>query len=233
MVQASSYSKHLQYVIGRESLWRSKITGGCSNSKQHVSLILHRPIRYQSSSAFKNLSVNRFLDTKARSQVIVVYFLLVADESEILVCVLYRTFESHGSWKIENRLMRGLMHHNLLYFSCSFGSCLNHFPNIHSLVKWHRFLSCSHPRYSIPSGKPLCMLKAAPVTRDGVSGGAHDCRVCLISLGGNGCLFGNRTEVVVLSLSWSRECTGTFGDWIAFCDNDLSHRTSMAATADM
>ncbi|KIK37945.1 hypothetical protein CY34DRAFT_417660 [Suillus luteus UH-Slu-Lm8-n1] len=65
-----------------------------------------------------------YVDSKARSQVIIVYCLLVAGESEILVCVLYRTFESHGSWKIENRLMRGLMHHNLLYFSCSFGFSL-------------------------------------------------------------------------------------------------------------
>ncbi|KAG2341840.1 hypothetical protein BDR05DRAFT_990764 [Suillus weaverae] len=66
-----------------------------------------------------------YVDTKARSLVIAVYCLLVVGELEILACVLYRAFESHGGWKIENRLMRGLVHHNLLYFSCSFGSCPN------------------------------------------------------------------------------------------------------------
>ncbi|KAG1775202.1 hypothetical protein EV702DRAFT_1119332 [Suillus placidus] len=67
-----------------------------------------------------------YVDTKARSSVIAVYCLLVAGELEILVWVLYRAFKNHGGWKIENRLMRGLVHHNLLYFSCSFGSCPNH-----------------------------------------------------------------------------------------------------------
>ncbi|KAG1872159.1 hypothetical protein F4604DRAFT_788056 [Suillus subluteus] len=65
-----------------------------------------------------------YLDTKAKSSVIAVYCLLVAGELEILVFVLYRAFESHGGWKIENRLMRGLIHHNLLYFSCSFAFSL-------------------------------------------------------------------------------------------------------------
>ncbi|KAG2130696.1 hypothetical protein DEU56DRAFT_902634 [Suillus clintonianus] len=68
----------------------------------------------------------RYVDTKGRHSVIAVYCLLIAAELEILVCVLYRAFESHGGWRIENRLMRGLMHHNLLYFCCSFGSCPSH-----------------------------------------------------------------------------------------------------------
>ncbi|KAG1804397.1 uncharacterized protein BJ212DRAFT_1590991 [Suillus subaureus] len=65
-----------------------------------------------------------YVDTKAKSSVIAVYCLLAAGELEILVFVLYRAFESHSGWKIENRLMRGLMHHNLLYFSCSFAFSL-------------------------------------------------------------------------------------------------------------
>jgi hypothetical protein len=153
-----------------------------------------------------------------------------------LACVLYRTFESHGSWKIENRLMRGLMHHNLLYFSCSFGSCPNHFLNIYSLVKRHRFLSCCHPRYSIPSGKPQCTLKAAPLTRDAVSGGAHDCGVCLILLGRDGYLFGSRTQVVVLSLLVTRMHRDFWRSDRVSCGNDgvdLSLTTFMAATPDM
>ncbi|KAG2107443.1 uncharacterized protein F5147DRAFT_205602 [Suillus discolor] len=64
------------------------------------------------------------LDTKARSSVIAVYSLLAFGEFELLALVLYRGFESHGGWKIENRLMRGLMRHNLLYFSCSFAFSL-------------------------------------------------------------------------------------------------------------
>lgn len=60
-----------------------------------------------------------YVDTKAKYSVVVVYCLLVVGELEILVCVLYRAFESHGGWKIDNRLMRGLMHHNILYCSCS------------------------------------------------------------------------------------------------------------------
>ncbi|KAG1861083.1 hypothetical protein C8R48DRAFT_712538 [Suillus tomentosus] len=65
-----------------------------------------------------------YANTEERSTVIVVYCLLVVGELEILVCVLYRTFESHGGWKIENRLVRGLVHHNLLYFGCSFAFSL-------------------------------------------------------------------------------------------------------------
>ncbi|KAG2049284.1 hypothetical protein BDR06DRAFT_961629 [Suillus hirtellus] len=65
-----------------------------------------------------------YLDTKARSSVIAVYCLLAFGEFELLALVLYRGFESHGGWKIENRLMRGLMQHNLLYFSCSFAFSL-------------------------------------------------------------------------------------------------------------
>ncbi|KIK32932.1 hypothetical protein CY34DRAFT_745495 [Suillus luteus UH-Slu-Lm8-n1] len=61
---------------------------------------------------------------------------------------------------------RGLMHHNLLYFTCSFGSCPIQSSNTYSLVKWHMFLSCSHPRYKSPS----------------VSGGAHDCGICRCSI---------------------------------------------------
>ncbi|KAG1824315.1 hypothetical protein EV424DRAFT_1395394 [Suillus variegatus] len=66
-----------------------------------------------------------YANTEERSTVIVVYCLLVVGELEILVCVLYRTFESHGGWKIESRLVRGLVHHNLLYFGCSFAFSLS------------------------------------------------------------------------------------------------------------
>ncbi|KAG1787096.1 uncharacterized protein HD556DRAFT_1411274 [Suillus plorans] len=65
-----------------------------------------------------------YANTKERSTVIVVYCLLVVGGLDTLVCVLYRTFKSHGGWNIENRLVRGLVHHNLLYFSCSFAFSL-------------------------------------------------------------------------------------------------------------
>lgn len=64
------------------------------------------------------------MDTKARFSVVAVYLLLPVGELEILVFVLYRAYKSHGSWKIENRLMRGLVHHNFLYFCCSFAFSL-------------------------------------------------------------------------------------------------------------
>ncbi|KAG2749497.1 hypothetical protein P692DRAFT_20462266 [Suillus brevipes Sb2] len=64
------------------------------------------------------------VDTKARFSVVAVYLLLPVGELEILVFVLYRAYKSHGSWKIENRLMRGLVHHNLLYFCFSFAFSL-------------------------------------------------------------------------------------------------------------
>ncbi|KAG1738245.1 hypothetical protein EDB19DRAFT_1714723 [Suillus lakei] len=60
-----------------------------------------------------------YVDTKAKYSVVVVYCLLVVGGLDILACVLYRAFESHGGWKIDNRLMRGLMHHNILYCSCN------------------------------------------------------------------------------------------------------------------
>ncbi|KAG1819926.1 hypothetical protein EV424DRAFT_1616975 [Suillus variegatus] len=46
-----------------------------------------------------------YLDMKARSSVIAVYCLLAFGEFELLALVLYRGFESHGGWKIENRLL--------------------------------------------------------------------------------------------------------------------------------
>ncbi|KAG2141172.1 uncharacterized protein EDB93DRAFT_1160361 [Suillus bovinus] len=66
----------------------------------------------------------RYVDTKAKYSVIAVYCLLVVGELELLLFVLYRAFKSHGGWKIKNRLMRSLMHHNLLYFICSFAFSL-------------------------------------------------------------------------------------------------------------
>ncbi|KAG2130678.1 hypothetical protein DEU56DRAFT_982031 [Suillus clintonianus] len=65
-----------------------------------------------------------YVNTRGRSSVIAVYCLLMLAELEILLRVLYRAFESHGGWRIENRLMRGLVHHNLLYCGCSFAFSL-------------------------------------------------------------------------------------------------------------
>ncbi|KAG2049280.1 hypothetical protein BDR06DRAFT_715868 [Suillus hirtellus] len=139
-----------------------------------------------------------YANTKVRSTVIVVYCVLVVGGlgrylelelkyeleltaclsmhtlSDTLVCVLYRTFKSHGGWKIENRLVRSLVHHNLLYFSCNFGSCPNH-SDVYPLAKWHSLLSWRHPGYNLPSGESLCALKAASLMRV-VFGDAHDCR---------------------------------------------------------
>lgn len=40
---------------------------------------------------------------------------------EILFFLIYPAVKGHGGWDIDNRLMRGLLQHNLMYFSCSFG----------------------------------------------------------------------------------------------------------------
>ncbi|KAG1750148.1 hypothetical protein EDB19DRAFT_92548 [Suillus lakei] len=65
------------------------------------------------------------LDTKTSSQVYVVYCLLVVAELQILLFLLYRAVKGHGSWGINNRLIRGLLQHNLLYCGCSFGFSLS------------------------------------------------------------------------------------------------------------
>ncbi|KAG1821652.1 uncharacterized protein BJ212DRAFT_1477513 [Suillus subaureus] len=62
-----------------------------------------------------------YLGTKLRSKVYVVYGLLAVVELQILFLLLYRAVKGHGGWKTDNRLMRGLLQHNLLYFSSSFG----------------------------------------------------------------------------------------------------------------
>ncbi|OAX31881.1 hypothetical protein K503DRAFT_860574, partial [Rhizopogon vinicolor AM-OR11-026] len=59
------------------------------------------------------------LDTMASSRWTVVYSLLVVAEFEILLILVYRAVKSCG-WRIENRLMRDLVRHNLLYFCCGF-----------------------------------------------------------------------------------------------------------------
>jgi hypothetical protein len=53
---------------------------------------------------------------------------------EILAFLFYRALKGHGGWETDNRLMRGLMQHNLMYFSCSFGWLLHitkHLLHIH------------------------------------------------------------------------------------------------------
>jgi len=60
-----------------------------------------------------------YVDTMARSRLIVVYSLLIIAELEILLFLLYRADKTCG-WRIDNRLMRGLIQHNLIYFACGF-----------------------------------------------------------------------------------------------------------------
>ncbi|KAG2125472.1 hypothetical protein DEU56DRAFT_759210 [Suillus clintonianus] len=139
----------------------------------------------------------RYVDTKAKSFVIVVYCLLGVAELEILVCVLYRAVESHGGWRIENRLMRGLVHHNLLYFGCSF-------------VQLFLLVSSSlRPSF----------------------------RVCVFSFGGSGgYLFGNRTQVVALSLLVTRMHRDFWRSDRAACSMDgvdISLTTFMTAAPDL
>ncbi|KAG1833119.1 hypothetical protein EV424DRAFT_1533252 [Suillus variegatus] len=59
-----------------------------------------------------------YLDTLSKN-VYVVYSLLALAELEILLFLLYRAVKGHDGWKIHNRLIRGLLQQNLLYFSCS------------------------------------------------------------------------------------------------------------------
>lgn len=40
--------------------------------------------------------------------------------TEILLVLLYPAVKGYG-WRIDNRLMRGLIQHNLIYFACGFG----------------------------------------------------------------------------------------------------------------
>lgn len=65
-----------------------------------------------------------YLNTKASSKVYVLYCLLAIIELQILFLLLYRAVKSHGGREIDNHLIRGLMQHNLLYFSCSFAFTL-------------------------------------------------------------------------------------------------------------
>ncbi|OAX31750.1 hypothetical protein K503DRAFT_52668 [Rhizopogon vinicolor AM-OR11-026] len=60
-----------------------------------------------------------YLDKAAKSRLILVFSLLVVAELEILLFLLYRAVGNYG-WRIGNRLMRGLILHNMQYFSCSF-----------------------------------------------------------------------------------------------------------------
>lgn len=155
--------------------------------------------------------------------------------SEILVCVLYRTFESHGGWKIENRLVRGLVHHNLLYFGCSFGLYSNHSQMYIYFLNRPAF-SLSVILASIFLPVSHCDTQSCPLTQV-VFGDAHDCRVRLILLGGSdSCSFSSRTQVVVLSLMVTRMHRDFWRSDRVSCGNDevdLTLSTFMAATPDV
>jgi len=60
-----------------------------------------------------------YLDATESSRWTVIYSLLIVAEFEILLVLVYRAVKSCG-WRIENRLMRDLVQHNLLYFCCGF-----------------------------------------------------------------------------------------------------------------
>ncbi|KAG1821146.1 uncharacterized protein BJ212DRAFT_986001 [Suillus subaureus] len=66
-----------------------------------------------------------YLDMKTSSTVYALYCLLAVIELQILFLLYYRAIKSHGGREIDNRLMRGLMQHNLLYFGCSFAFTLS------------------------------------------------------------------------------------------------------------
>ncbi|KAG1750160.1 hypothetical protein EDB19DRAFT_1678632 [Suillus lakei] len=87
-----------------------------------------------------------YVDTKANYAIILMYVLLGFAEFEILLFLLYRTVEIHSSgWRIENRLMRGLLQHNILYFGCSCAFFLGlgltdiffPFPVVHMVGEYH------------------------------------------------------------------------------------------------
>ncbi|KAG1720101.1 hypothetical protein EDB19DRAFT_595441 [Suillus lakei] len=62
----------------------------------------------------------RYLDTEANTIVCVMYDLMLFAEFEILLFLLYRTVDIRSSgWRVDNRLKRGLLQHNLLYLGCS------------------------------------------------------------------------------------------------------------------
>ncbi|OJA12210.1 hypothetical protein AZE42_09560, partial [Rhizopogon vesiculosus] len=65
-----------------------------------------------------------YLDTTATTRLLVVYCLLVVAELEILLFLLYPAIKRDGLG-IDNRFMRGLIQHNLLYFCCSFAFSLS------------------------------------------------------------------------------------------------------------
>ncbi|KAG1883660.1 hypothetical protein F4604DRAFT_259916 [Suillus subluteus] len=88
----------------------------------------------------------RYVDTKEKILVLVMYILLASGELGILLFLLYRTVDFRSSgWKIDNRLKRGLLHHNLLYFgwSCAFfaglglTSRLSSIPVAHIVAQYH------------------------------------------------------------------------------------------------
>ncbi|KAG2157653.1 uncharacterized protein EDB93DRAFT_804848 [Suillus bovinus] len=87
-----------------------------------------------------------YLNANERAKLYIVYGLLVAAELEIFFFLLYRAVKSHGGWKTENRLMRGLLQQNLLYFGCSFALTLGifltilFFPFAHLLAEYQVIL---------------------------------------------------------------------------------------------
>ncbi|KAG1847307.1 hypothetical protein DFJ58DRAFT_730186 [Suillus subalutaceus] len=82
----------------------------------------------------------RYVDTKEKILVLVMYILLASGELGILLFLLHRTVDFRSSgWKIDNRLKRGLLHHNLLYFgwSCAFFAGLGLTSRISSIPAAH------------------------------------------------------------------------------------------------
>ncbi|KAG1750144.1 hypothetical protein EDB19DRAFT_92353 [Suillus lakei] len=87
----------------------------------------------------------RYVDTKANSALTVTYVLLGFAEFEILLFLLYRTvYNCNSGDLIANRLMRGLLQHNLLYFGCSCAflltlaltNFLSSFPVVHMIAEY-------------------------------------------------------------------------------------------------
>jgi len=168
----------------------------------------------------------------ARSRLIVVYSLLVVAEfgsydwelllmwastdyilAEILLFLLYRGVKSYRSG-FDNRLMRGLVQQNLIYFCCSFGWCsLIQQIHFYSIVKYYSPFSYCHSRHSISSGTLLHTGQRAPLTHSVVSSSKHGWKVCSYSrIGGGTNIYSAIVFRSCFRVCWLLECTWTSGN---------------------
>ena len=168
-----------------------------------------------------------YLDDMARSRLIVVYSLLVVAEfgsydwepllmwastdhilAEILLFLLYRGVKSYRS-EFDNRLMRGLVQQNLIYFCCSFGWCslIRQIP-FYSIARYYSLFSYYHSRHNISSGTLLHTDRRALLTHCVVSSGKHGWKVCSHSrIGGGTNIYSATVFRSFFRVCWLPECT--------------------------